>query len=381
MWRRLPSILALLAAPCGAGCTWNTALPADAAAIPVDRGRELVVTDDATLLSLSNNAADDPLSFRHAMERLPTSSAPAAATLAWLRGWSQRLREEGESARADSLDADVTCPWLRQSPENGCSTSCDVCASESLRLDLAPFRLVAVANRTDLSVMPDRAADGGEGRLVFALTGGPADAQGARTLPFTVIVEYAQVGSASDWANRWHALGAVTHDAFPGQLAKLTGAFAESGTLAQVRTGDAVTGPLLLHEFHLVSGELVATDVRNTPDWSAVSESEVRAFCVDNASALANGTHVLPGPWLARSSALHATPPSYVATLPSGDALLQGTCGGCHDQTDLGFQIDPLATGDGKLSRFLVDPSKSLDEIGRRTEWMQLTLSQCHDCS
>src|SRR5882672_7477788 len=157
----LPAVLAL------GGCTWNATLPADAAAIPVDRGREILVTDDATLRSLSNNEAGDPLSFRHAMERLPTRDAPAASTLAWLRAWSQRLRDEGESARADSLDAKVTCAWLQQTPENACSGSCDVCASESLRLEGAPFRLLAVANRTDLSVMPDRAAEGGEGRLVF----------------------------------------------------------------------------------------------------------------------------------------------------------------------------------------------------------------------
>ena len=360
----------------GSGCTWNTALPADAAAIPVNRARELLVTDDATLGSLSNNGAGDPLSFRHAMERLPTGGAPAASTLAWLRAWSQRLRDEGESARADTLDAKVTCAWLRQTAENACSATCDVCAGQTLRLEGAPFRLVAVANRTDLSVMPDRAAGGGEGRLIFALTDGPADAAGSSALPLTVIVEYAQSGAAGDWARRWHALGASTQDAFPGQLAAVAAIFVEPGSLAQIRTGDAVTGPLLLHEFHLVSGALAAADVRNTPDWTAVSEPDMRAFCADNAAAIEDGTHVLPKSWLARSSALHVVPPPYVSTIATHDALVEGTCGGCHDETDGGFQIDPLASGDGKLSRFLVDPGKSLDEIGRRIEWMQVTLSQ-----
>jgi hypothetical protein len=359
-----------------AHCTWNVALPADAGAIQIDRGREILVTDDATLASLSNNAADDPLSFRHAMDHLPTSQAPASATLAWMRNWSRRLRDEGESARADALDAKVTCPWLQRTPANACSDSCDVCAAQELELEQAPFRLIAVANRTDLSVMPDRAADGGEGRLVFALTDGAADSADTRALPFTVIIEYAQSGTALTWASRWHALGALANDTFPAGLTGLTAAFVESGNLAQIRTGDAVTGALLLHEFHLTSGELVASDVRNTPDWAAVSEADMRAFCGDNATAIESDTHVLPAAWLAPSSQLDASTPAYLATIADHDALVAGTCGGCHAKTDHGFQIDPLATGDQKLSRFLVAPTESLDEIGRRIEWMQLTLSQ-----
>jgi hypothetical protein len=349
MTLRAVLVFGALAVAWGAGCTWTTALPADAGAIAVNRSRELLVTDDATLTSLSSNAAGAPLSFRHAMETLPVRDVAATSTLAWLRAWSQRLRDEGENARADSLDAKVTCAWLQRTPANGCSPSCDVCTQQALDLESAPFRLVAVANRTDLSVMPDRAADGGEGRLVFGLTDGPGDAAASSPLPFTVIVEYAQVGTAADWASRWHALGAVTDDAFPGALVKVTGTFVESGSLAQLRTADAVTGPLLLHEFHLVAGELVPANVRNTPDWGAVSESDMTTFCASNADALQSGTQVLPSSWLAASSALHVAPPAYVATIENHDALVQGTCGGCHDETDHGFQIDPVASGDAKL--------------------------------
>jgi hypothetical protein len=42
----------------------------------------------------------------------------------------------------------------------------------------------------------------------------------------------------------------------------------------------------------------------------------------------------------------------------------------------LAFPIDPLATGDRRLSRFLLDAAKDQDELGRRAEWMQLTLGQ-----
>ena len=343
-------------------CAWETKLPDDAAAIHVERSRELLITDDVVLSTLSCNAADGPLSFRRVMARLPMRAPSATSTLVWMRQWSQQLRDEGEGARADALEAKITEPWLRRSP------------TSALRLEDAPFRLIAVANRTDLSVMPDRAADGGEGRLVFALTDGPADAPDSPPLPFTLIVEYAQRGSAAEWASRWHALGSATDAAFPAALARVAGAFVETGALAQLRSADAVTGPLVLHEFHLASGNLVATKVRNTPNWASVSEADLRAFANDQADAIDNGTHVLPAAWLASSSALHAEPPPYLATVTKHDALIHGTCGGCHQDAESGFQIDPLANGDRRLSRVLLDPSKDLDELGRRTEWMQLTL-------
>jgi hypothetical protein len=277
-----------------------------------------------------------------------------------MEGWSKRLRDEGEAGRADALEQRFLC---------------ESCPIKKMRLEDAPFRLIAVANRTDLSVLPDRAADGGEGRLVFALTDGPGDASDAPALPFTVIVEYAQRGTASDWASRWHALGSASAEAFPAQLAGVVASFVEPGTLAQIRTADAVTGPLVLHEFHLEGGALVPTRVRNTPSWSAVSEADLRTFVATHGDAIANGTHVLPVSWLASSSALHAATPPYLANVEGHDALVKGTCGGCHDAADRGFQIDPLAKGEAKLSRFLVDPAKDLDEMGRRTEWMQVTLA------
>ena len=64
----------------------------------------------------------------------------------------------------------------------------------------------------------------------------------------------------------------------------------------------------------------------------------------------------------------------FCALIDAHDAFVRGTCGGCHQESASGFQIDPRAKGDAKLSRFLVDPSKPRDEVGRRVEWMQLML-------
>ena len=249
----------------------------------------------------------------------------------------------------------------------------DGAAATVLRPADAPFRLIAVVNRTDLAVMPDRAAEGGEGRLVYALTDGTSEA--APALPFTIALEYAQRGTAREWADRWHALGAVSDAAFPDELARVAGTFVEQGSLAQLRSGDALTGPLVLHEFHLDAGALASATVRNTPRWASIAEADLRAFADAQAGAIESGTHVLPMAWRADASRLGAEPPAYVASVTSHEALLRGTCAGCHAAAATGFQIDPLQRGDQKLSRFLVDPAKELDEATRRQQWLQLTLS------
>jgi hypothetical protein len=356
------------------GCLWQTDLPADATSIHVDPSRELVVTDESLMTGpLAQNAANGPLGFRQAMGALPV--APGA-TLRWLQAWSRRLQDEGYADRATTFAQRVTCSWLRATPENQCDEVCGSCAAYTLEPEAAPFRLIAVTNRTDLSVMPDRAADGGEGRLVYAITDGPGDDASSPSLPLTVAFEYAQHGSALEWELRWHGLGQASDAAFPASLIAVTQTFVASGTLAQIRTADALTGPMLLHQFQIESGELVATNVRNNPDWASVQSSSMQQFADDNAGAIQQGTALFPMSWWASHASPDEPPPAYVSGLTQHDALVQLTCAGCHALSENGFQIDPIAKGDAKLSRFLVDPSEDHDEVRRRVEWMQLALWQ-----
>jgi len=355
-------------------CLWQTDLPPGASSIQVNPSRELVVTDENLMSGpMAQNQTSGPLSFREAMGALPVANG---APLRWLQAWSQRLQDEGYADRATTFTRRVTCPWLRATPENECDETCGLCTGFTLRPEAAPFRLIALTNRTDLSVMPDRAADGGEGRLVFAITDGPGDDASSPSLPVTVAFEYAQHGSALEWEQRWHALGQTSDAKFPASLTALTRIFVASGTLAQIRTADALTGPMLLHQFQIESGELVATNVRNSPDWARVPSASMQQFADDDASAIAGGTALFPKSWWAACSSPTAQPPAYVSGLTQHDALVQLTCGGCHALTQNGFQIDPMAKGDAKLSRFLVDPTKDHDEIRRRIEWMQLALWQ-----
>jgi hypothetical protein len=367
-------LLGLSLALSASACTWQTDLPSGATSIPVRADRELLVTDDSpALAALSSNQAEGPLSFRTATSRLPLTDD--GSTLRWLDAWSRRLADEGHPDRAAAFDQRVTCAWLKRAPSNACDDACGTCAARILPMDAAPFRLAAVANRTDLSVMPDRAADGGEGRLVFALASGAGDDPAAAPLPMTVIFEYAQVGTALDWTKRWHALGAAADADFPAALAGVAGVFVSAGTLAQVRTADALTGPLVMHQFQIEAGELVAANVRNSPDWSRLDEPTVHAYADANAEALEAGTALMPKAWWASAASI-GDEPSWTAGLPEHDALIGATCGGCHAKTDTGFQIDPLAAGKARLSRFLSDPTGQPDELARRVTWMQLTLFQ-----
>jgi hypothetical protein len=357
----------------GAGCVWKTDLPSTVTDIPVRPERELLVTDEALLSGpLAQNAASAPLSFRHAMETLPLADG---AVLDWLRAWSQRLTDEGHADRAQTFDQGVTCRWLKATPANACDEACAACAGSALAMEAAPFRLIAVSNRTDLAVMPDRAADGGEGRLVYALTAGPGDDPESPSLAATVIVEYAQDGTALEWTTRWHALGSASDADYPSKLVELTETFVGRGSLAQLRTADAWTGPMILNQYDLEAGELVATRARDTLDFGVVSAAMIDAFDQSNGGAIQNGTAVFPSAWWAMASSPSDSAPAFVARLADHDALVQETCGGCHALSANGFQIDPLAQGSAKVSRFLVDPSKDGDELRRRVEWMQLELS------
>jgi hypothetical protein len=288
-----------------------------------------VITDERVLRPLSSNRTSSPLSFRHALERLAVSSFDATIGDVDLRG---------------------------------------------IALAESPFRLIAVVNRTDLSVMPDRAGAGGEGRLVFALTDGPADDDRSAPLPFTVIFEYAQHGEAADWAKRWHALG--SSKAIEADLVVLTKTFVDTGSLAQIRTADgrSASSGLVFRQFEVnpINRHLVARNVRNSPDWAHVTEETLRSFVETNEAAIEDGTFVLPKEWWASSATSPFTTPSYVSSLKNHDALIRGTCGGCHDRSNRNaFHIDPRATGKDRLSTFL-----ATTETQRRKEWMQITLAK-----
>jgi hypothetical protein len=300
--------------------------------VPVDRWKELLVLDErVTASAAASNDADGPLGFRHAMERISASSGdPEAATRAWLDAW-----------------APPTLP----------------------RLDLAhaPFRLIGVSSRLDLSPP--------EGRLLFAATDGAGDDSESSPLPITVIAEFRLDGDAAEWAARWHALGA--HADFDAEyiqaLVGVTEGFVAAEHLAQVRVNDASSGRATLYEMHpdAASGRLVPAKLRRTPSPSLDGSPDLAAFVLAHRDDVFADRHELPSEMEADRIDLGGTWGLPDVDEPLRHAFAASTCDGCHGTEhpvqDGAFHVSPLRVGRDRASRFLNDPDHSNDdELARR---------------
>jgi hypothetical protein len=247
----------------------------------------------------------------------------------------------------------------------------------------APFRLLALVNRTDLAEQLAPESPAGEARLVYQLTRGPGDDATAPAQPFTVIFEYS-LGSertARDWSAAFHAL-ALLDDGSTPSLAQATydlvqsfaspRSTADGPHLSQLRVNDARRGVPELYELALDdTGKLVARGLRNTPRLELAGSPELLAFADEHADAIASGTHRVPRAWLAESARVE--PIAWLGASPSLDhAFSRGTCSGCHGAegpAENGFHLSEADDGSVKLSRFLRE-----EELPRRAQWMRAQL-------
>jgi hypothetical protein len=335
----------VLALPC---CTLaGTSLPSRCEAIEVDPMRELVVTDAIV-------TASPRVRFARIMGAALGAESDAAAR-AWMDAWAEVPGEE-------TLQAEVIDPWDASSPRG-------------LDLSRAPFELIAISNRIDLSTLgPGRA---GEIRFVYGLV-----TSNVRR-PLTVIVELQlpNVRSVGDWATTWHALGSLTGAAYSEALFAIVDAVLEEPLYGQVRTQDArAPGPILL-EFDLRNGALlVPSGLFNQPR-PGMNSRELTAFVSTHEDEILTDAQVLPRAMLARS--IQAVAPRFALPgVPANvaKAFTDATCSGCHTAEptlDGTFHISPLRRGIAALSPFLVDSSGGKpDELSRRAEVLRGLLCQ-----
>ncbi len=358
-------------------------VPLPAPPPPIDRGRELLVTDRAVLSgSRSDNAnALAPWSFRHAMESLAAaSSADAPAFVkSWLATWqaSSTAASEGSlplGARPD-VQKDLVCPWLRLTPENGCDATCAQCVSSKLDLSRAPFRLLAIVNRLDLAETTKGCKpEASEARLLFV-----ALRPGTTTpLSFNAIFEYAVDGTAAGAPESWHALAALPGDAeYAAALETLTRTFTDSARLGQLRTSENLAGTSWeLRQFAHVGGMLVPTALTNTVTDAFDGTTELATHLSTHQSEIFAGDNAVP----ANVATAFSTMPKAdfrwsSATADPSTLHLFGlsTCNGCHagergDTSVLPFShVGVDASGATIVSRFLSDPSSpNGDELAFR---------------
>jgi len=319
----------------------QNALPSRCAAIAVDPLRELLVTD-------ADVVASPALDFAHVMGDVVGQGAVEGdvAARSWMDAWSAAPGE-------DTLGAEVTSSWAPSS-------------DGGLDLSRAPFELIAISDRIDLSTLG--AGRVGEVRFVYGLVVG-----GARR-PLTVIVELQlpPTRTPTEWATAWHALGSLEGDANHQAVLDLVGAVLAEPLRGQVRTQDARGATPVLLEFDLgQGGPLVPAGLFNEPA-SDLDATDLTAFVSAHEDEVLAGTHVLPA-WMLAPSTTAVTHAFALNGVPSdvAEAFTNATCSGCHTgepTVDGSFHVSPLRRGTEALSPFLLDPSGAPDELGRRAD-------------
>lgn len=385
-------ILASLAACSGGEDEGKTSAPATTASacseIAIDRWKELLIVDEAvTGDARASNRASGPWSFRALIERLvPAGQDPSTFVLTWLRHWETNAKINlFDVPLRIGVKTELTCPWLKRTPANACNDDCSVCTEQKLDLGEAPFRLLAVTNRLEL-----RETEGApQGRFAFGLFDGPADDPASQPRQMTLGIEYLlplDTATTTDWANRFHALGA--HPAFDASyldaLEKLTDSFTGlDGTppkLSQIRTNERVfEWDWNLRQFQLApgSGAIVLSTTTKTPDQTMNGGAELVQFVKANRQAILEDRFTTPSAMTGGFSIAGRPWRLPGVDQELRDAFAKATCDGCHQEetapVDVNFHVSPFKKGIAKVSPFLNTPGSN-DELAKRAASMQRAL-------
>lgn len=333
--------------------------------------KELMITDLSVVNDARATQAGGVWTFGHLIRRLtPNQVDPADFARSWLGEWLENQNVNGFRVGARPTMQQVLNDWPKS-------------ANGKIDLDRAPFRLLAIVNRIDLST-----GASGEGRFVFGLldvNGQPRQA--------TVIFEYllpsitSRMPTSKAWAMRWHALGSLPFgEAYNQKLAEITetfvgapasrardrrgpnGAMRSVSTISQVRTNEiALQAPWEMREFTLdLRGFLISSVTKQTPDeifnTQASNAAALQQWIRNNVDAINQGVHIVPAKSLggvghapiAWAQPLANDPNPKVQQARRNFALQ--TCTGCHsNETATAFtHISPrVATNASLISNFV----------------------------
>jgi hypothetical protein len=247
----------------------------------------------------------------------------------------------------------------------------------ALDLAAAPLALQAIVNRIDLRNL-DR-GHAGEGRFVFSFV-----TELRFPLQATLIFEYhlpaRTEADVRDWANSWHALGALPFpsEEYNAALEALTRRFSgrnaspgspNGSALAQIRTNEIAFGgpePWQFREFVLDdAGRLAPAPIKLTPDRPTFNGSaSLAAFVNANEADILADRHDVPlsfqgAPFLAGAvfNDLNGWQAPGILNPEARFRFSLNTCNGCHSaaETGTGFlQISGHFPGsEARLSGFL----------------------------
>ena len=355
--------------------------------------KEITIVDPSVMNDArASSAGGTPghWSFRFLMEQMtPAGVDPADFVANWIQGFR---------ASAGPVNGFAVLDRSVNDPNNGLTSDSVWPKRADGKLDLskAPFKLLAIVNRTDLHEIGD-----GEGRLIFGMN------QNGSGQSFTVIFEYrlptkdaAGVAiSRLSWINQFHALGGLPFDGttFNANLQAITDKFTSAGAvptnpngnaISQVRSNEIRFGsPWQLREFHLVNnasgqGFLKLSQPGQTPDDSFNNSSALANYITTNRfrviGGIANVTNSFIG---GQSNENFFGTPNKVwsfTSFPAVDeqarhAFSGQTCNGCHNgetsQIDNFYHVSPLSLpgpdGTANVSNFIKN-----NEFPRRRRFM-----------
>lgn len=370
-----------------------------------------VVQDPTRTRAACGQPSMGPWSFGYLMQQMAnqpvTGVSGAELVRNWLDQWTTDLTINGWTIEErDLMITKILDPWIAASGGPGAP----------LDLSIAPFRLLAIVNRTDLRTNVAFGGTGaGELRFVFGAM--KPDCR-AMVPPFNLILEYGVPAdgclNVKSWAQQWKNLDTlpIGSTAYNAALEAITRQVVVAGAspskpngsaINQVRTNEAALDPAggidwEAREFQLVSSthRLKQATVKQTPAqyllFGGVASESVAAFVNSNASAIKRGLHTVPlrdpsgrpfrggASEYSRSTGMwnRSTAPLIVDREARHQFSLQ-TCNGCHlgETNSLFTHVDPAGYGETvNLSAFLtggwVDdpadgtPTRYFNELERR---------------
>lgn len=321
----------------------------------VDPFKELIIVDDQVVRDKRSEALGPWSAGTLLSQLLPkTATVKEKSDLVktlftkWLT--DQKLPNGQVSAKRDSAEFIILCPWIDASFDNkDCKGDLD--------LAKAPFRLLSIVNRVDIgSHTPDGK---GEARFVYTLLDAHTVEQNTvgSSRQFTLIFEYNMTPapfSRYRWALSWHHLGllpcttAGDCEGFRKYLTQLTRSFTDYqegsshlpfGTyLSQVRSSELqLDTPWQWREFLLQKPddgplEFAQTYVVQTPMSKMNGNPELGEWIEENRELIKKGTYKLPEKFRgAESDTMGRTLWNFPdLSEPIRRAFAKNTCNGCH---------------------------------------------------
>lgn len=339
------------------------------AAIAIDIGRELVLTDPSivehklrTWEPCTNEGNTRGLwTFGQQMQQLAIPAAIDAGdfTRNWLSKFELAQTVNGFVVPARTNVSDIINKWPKTS-------------AGKLDVFRAPFRLLAIVNRVDLREnLLFGPGKGGELRFVYGAVDTDTNACGNTVngaMQFYVIFEYKVPKNSCDdvkqWAQSWHALGQfpLGSGEYITALTALTkqvvytnnpDQFPNGSFLAQLRTNEIDLSPVEfiktweLREFNLASsgsgaGHLIQVTVKQTPDLNKNLTEDLVNFINENETSILQSQHEVPETYPANTPfrggaasksnrVWKAGPNTSVINNPEArHSFAMNTCGGCH---------------------------------------------------